>query len=172
MNTHRRPDCFRLIRVAQTSVCGGLQPNAAYFFRTWDSAFVVGRTPWGVPSGPRDAPVPLPGRRIKSFHGSTGRPGGRSRTRASAPLRHRAKIGWSNVSNERDRSLTVAALSKCACRAARVSKRLGLNAQVIPPRLLINYAGGHLWEKWFVRRICGLVQARAVFQVSDIVRVR
>src|ERR1017187_7925919 len=28
----------------------------------------------------------------------------------SLSLRHRAKIGWSNVSNERDRSLTVAAL--------------------------------------------------------------
>ena len=37
-------------------------------------------------------------------------------------------------------TLTVAALSKCACRARPrghpVSKRLGLNAQVIPPRLL------------------------------------
>src|ERR1035441_8324280 len=34
-------------------------------------------------------------------------------------VRSRAGIGWSNVSNERDRSLTVAALSKRACRAAR-----------------------------------------------------
>src|ERR1035441_4978438 len=79
MNTHRRPDCFRLIRVAQTSVCGGLQPNAAYFYRTWDSAFVVGRTPWRVPSGPRDALVPLFARRIKPFHNSGDRPGGRAR---------------------------------------------------------------------------------------------
>src|ERR1017187_1506704 len=50
---------------------------------------IVGRTPWGVPSGPRDAPVPLLGRRIKSFHNSIGRPGGRGAlwagTRASAP---------------------------------------------------------------------------------------
>ena len=46
-----------------------------------DSAFIVGRTPWSA----RDALVPLSGRRIKSFH-KLGRPGGRPRTRAAAPL--------------------------------------------------------------------------------------
>ena|ERR1039458_7882063 len=59
-------------------------------------------------------------------------------------LRSRAGIGWSNVSNERDRSLTGCplgpVLSKRAWRARPrghpMSKRLGLNAQVIPPRLL------------------------------------
>src|ERR1017187_10387539 len=41
-----------------------------------------GRPPWSA----RDALVPLFSRRIKPFHNSTGRPGGRPRTRASAPL--------------------------------------------------------------------------------------
>ena len=27
--------------------------------KKWNSALIVGRTPWGVPSGPRDALVPL-----------------------------------------------------------------------------------------------------------------
>src|ERR1035441_9761496 len=48
----------------------------------------VGRTPWSA----RDAPVPLPARRIKSSHSSTGRPGGRPRTRGSAPLLMQTRV--------------------------------------------------------------------------------
>src|ERR1039457_1790416 len=64
--------------------------------------------------------------------------------RGRETIRRRAKTGWSNVSYERDRSLTGCplgpALSKCACRARPrghpMSKRLGLNAQDISARLL------------------------------------
>src|ERR1035441_1113995 len=69
---------------------GGLQPNAAYFSRTWDSAFVVGRTPWSA----RDAPVPLPGRRIKSFHNSTGRLGGPAADEGVRPTNYAGVRLW------------------------------------------------------------------------------
>jgi hypothetical protein len=48
----------------------------------WDSALIVGRTPWSA----RDALVPLFSRRIKALALKRSRPGGRLRTRASAPL--------------------------------------------------------------------------------------
>src|ERR1039458_7695437 len=55
----------------------------------WDSALIVGRTPWGVPSGPRDALVPLLPRRIRHLRSLRSRPGGRraqrAPPRASAP---------------------------------------------------------------------------------------
>src|ERR1035441_6883601 len=42
---------------------------------------LVGRTPWSA----RDAPVPPSGRRIKSFHSSTGRPGGPPHNKCRIP---------------------------------------------------------------------------------------
>jgi hypothetical protein len=47
----------------------------------WDSALIVGRTPWSA----RDALVPLLPRRIGHLRSLRSRPGGRLRTRASAP---------------------------------------------------------------------------------------
>src|ERR1039458_3378244 len=47
----------------------------------WDSALIVGRTPWSA----RDALVPLLRRRIRHLRSLRSRPGGRLRTRASAP---------------------------------------------------------------------------------------
>jgi hypothetical protein len=47
----------------------------------WESALIVGRTPWSA----RDALVPLFPRRIRHLRSSRNRPGGRLRTRASAP---------------------------------------------------------------------------------------
>ena len=49
---------------------------------SWDSALIVGRTPWSA----RDALVPLFSRGIKSLALQGSRPGGRLRTRASALL--------------------------------------------------------------------------------------
>jgi len=42
---------------------------------SWDSALIVGRTPWGVPSGPRDALVPLFARGIRRSQRPASRPG-------------------------------------------------------------------------------------------------
>ena len=47
----------------------------------WDSALIVGRTPWPA----RDALVPLLPRRVRHQRSLRSRPGGRLRTRASAP---------------------------------------------------------------------------------------
>src|ERR1035438_3729011 len=42
-----RRTSVRLPQVSHRSRESGLKPNAAWFSRTWDSAFVVGRTSWG-----------------------------------------------------------------------------------------------------------------------------
>jgi hypothetical protein len=63
--------------------CAGLDgiPMSLTLPERWNSALIVGRTPWSA----RDALVPLFPRRIRHLRSLRSRPGGRLRTRASAP---------------------------------------------------------------------------------------
>jgi hypothetical protein len=58
-----------------------LSPMSLTLPERWDSALIVGRTPWSA----RDALVALLPRRIRHLRSLRSRPGGRLRTRASAP---------------------------------------------------------------------------------------
>ena len=70
-------------------------PNATYFSERWGSGSMVGRTPWGVPSGPRDALVPLFLRGIRCLPPSKSRPGGRQRT-GGPPTNYAGVRSWEN----------------------------------------------------------------------------
>jgi hypothetical protein len=103
----------------------------------WDSALIVGRTPWGVPSGPRDALVPLLPRRIRHLRSLRSRPGGRLRTRASAPPSD--ADGWTWQSKWHWDAILPHKCTPCIeytyaqIPAVLRMKRAGLHFQVAPP---------------------------------------